>query len=82
MPLIRSSLIEELKYSFSPDNASTAADNYKIGMNAAITNGPFAQLIGKIDEIDSNQRIWILLDILGNQTRVSVNQHDLKVYNQ
>ena len=47
-------------------------------MNAEITNGPFAQLIGKIDEINADQRIWILLDVLGTQTRVSVNKLELK----
>ena len=46
-------------------------------MNAEITNGPFAQLIGKIEEIDADQRIWILLDILGTQTRVSINKLNL-----
>ena len=82
IPLIRCKLIEELKYRFSLDNAQNVADPYKIGMNAEIANGPFAQLIGKIDKIDTDQRIWILLDILGNQTRVSINQNHLKVDNQ
>ena len=47
-------------------------------MSAEIINGPFAQLIGKIDEINANQRIWILLDVLGTQTRVSINKRNLK----
>jgi len=37
-------------------------------------NGPFAELSGKIDAIDSDKRIWILLDILGTQTRVSIDK--------
>ena len=49
-------------------------------MNAEITNGPFAQLIGKIEEIDADQRIWILLDILGTQTRVSINKLNLTIH--
>ena len=47
-------------------------------MNAEITNGPFAQLIGKIDQINADQRIWILLDLLGTQTRVLVNKLNLE----
>ena len=77
IPLIHCELIEALKYRFSLNNTPKAADTFEIGMNAGITNGPFAQLIGKIEEIDANQRIWILLDILGTQTRVSVNKLNL-----
>ena len=77
IPLICCELIEELKYRFSLNNTPKAADPFEIGMNAEITNGPFAQLIGKIEEIDADQRIWILLDILGTQTRVSINKLNL-----
>ena len=77
IPLIRCEIIEELKHRFSLDNAQKVVDPYKIGMDAEITNGPFAQLIGKIDKIDADERIWILLDILGDQTRVSINKLNL-----
>ena len=77
IPLIRCELIKELKHCFSFNNDPKTADQFKIGMNAEITNGPFAQLIGKIEKIDAYQRIWILLDILGTQTRVSINKLNL-----
>ena len=77
IPLIHYELIKELQHRFSLNNAQKLVDPYKIGVNAEITNGPFAQLIGKIEEIDADQRIWILLDILGTQTRVSINKLNL-----
>ncbi len=77
IPLIRSELIEELKHRFSIVNVSKPAYMFTVGMNAEITNGPFAQLIGEIDEIDADQRIWILLDMLGTQARVSINKLNL-----
>ena len=79
IPLIHSELIEELKHRFSTDNVTKATDPFEVGMNAEITNGPFAQLIGKIEEIDAEQRIWILLDILGTQARVSINRLSLNI---
>ena len=79
IPFICSKLIEQLRYRFSLNNAPKAADPFEIGMNAEITNGPFAELIGKIQEIDADQRIWILLDILGTQTRVSINRSSLNM---
>ena len=77
IPLIHYKLIEELKHRFSLNNDPKAADPFEVGINAEITSGPFAQLIGEIDEIDADQRIWILLDILGTQTRVSINKVNL-----
>ncbi|MDB4229090.1 hypothetical protein N9805_00225 [Paracoccaceae bacterium] len=77
IPLIRCELIEALKHRFSLNNTPKAVDSFEIGMNAEITNGPFAQLIGKIDETDSDQRLWILLDFLGTQTRVSISKLNL-----
>ena len=79
IPLIHCELIKELQHRFSLNSSPKAVDPFEIGMNAEITNGPFAQLIGKIDEIDADQRIWILLDILGNQTRVSINRLSLNI---
>jgi transcriptional antiterminator RfaH len=79
IPHIRSELIEELKHQFSPNNTPKVVNSFEVGMNAEIKNGPFAQLIGKIDEIDADQRIWILLDILGTQTRVSINRLSLNI---
>lgn len=77
IPLIHCELIEALKYRFSLNNSSKADDPFEKGMNAEITNGPFAQLVGKIEEIDADQRVWILLDILGTQTRVSISKLNL-----
>ena len=77
IPLIHCEIIEALKHRFSVNNTPKAAEPFEVGMNAEITNGPFAELIGKIEEIDADQRIWILLDILGTQTRVSINKLNL-----
>lgn len=82
IPLIRYELIKELKCNFSLNNDPKTTDQFEIGMSAKITNGPFAQLIGKIEEIGADQRIWILLDVLGTQTRVSISELNLKINNQ
>ena len=77
IPLIRCELIKELKNNFSLNNDPKTMDQLQIGMHAEITKGPFAQIIGEIEEIDTDQRIWILLDILGTQTRVSIDRLNL-----
>jgi transcriptional antiterminator RfaH len=44
-----------------------------------VTNGPFADFIGTVEQIASNQRIWVLLDILGKNTRVAIRSADLRL---
>ena len=77
IPLMHCELIEALKCRFSLNKTPKAVDPFEKGMNAEITNGPFAQLIGKIEKIDADQRIWVLLDVLGTQTRVSIDKLNL-----
>ena len=77
IPVLHNELIQELKNRFAITSTSEVFNEFEVGMSAEITNGPFAQLNGKIDEIEANQRIWILLDILGNQTRVSLKNFNL-----
>jgi len=76
VPIIRNELIEELKHRFASNQDSEEIHPVRIGMEAKITNGPFNQFIGKIDQIDNNKRTWILLDFLGTQRRVSINNLD------
>jgi transcriptional antiterminator RfaH len=44
-----------------------------------VANGPFAEFIGSVEHAGSNQRIWILLDILGKNTRVAIRSDDLSL---
>ncbi|WRH76562.1 MAG: transcriptional activator RfaH [Sphingobium sp.] len=44
-----------------------------------VTNGPFAEFIGTVEHSGSNERIWILLDILGKNTRVAIRSEDLSL---
>lgn len=44
-----------------------------------VTNGPFANFIGTVEQIAPDQRIWVLLDILGKNTRVAIRSADLRL---
>jgi transcriptional antiterminator RfaH len=44
-----------------------------------VTNGPFVEFIGTVEHAGSNERIWILLDILGKNTRVAIKSEDLSL---
>jgi len=80
VPFISTDLIKNIKSRFALEDNLSQFEKLEPGMSVEITNGPFTQLTGKIDKIDNDQRIWILLEFLGSQTRVSVNQLNLMKY--
>ena len=50
------------------------ADVLQPGDEIKITNGPFTNFVGKVQSLGPQQRVWVLLDLLGNSTRVAVKQ--------
>lgn len=43
-----------------------------------LTSGPFADFVTRVEAIAPDQRVWVLLDILGRATRVAVAQGELR----
>jgi len=41
--------------------------------------GPFANFIATVDSIDPEQRIWVLMDFMGQQARMQVTVDQLQV---
>ena len=42
-----------------------------------LLTGPFANYIAKVETIDANQRIWVLMELMGRVTRISVDPNQL-----
>lgn len=55
-----------------PDADLAEGDAVRVGA------GPFMDLAGEIESVEPNARIWILLDVLGRTTRVSLSSHDVR----
>ncbi|WP_238381119.1 transcription termination/antitermination protein NusG [Alkalilacustris brevis] len=49
------------------------------GDQVALTKGPFAGFVARIEAIAPDRRIWVLLDFLGRQTRVAAGAEQLRV---
>ena len=41
--------------------------------------GPFANFIATVDSIDPEQRIWVLVDFMGQKTRMQVTADQLQI---
>ena len=49
------------------------------GYSVEMLTGPFANFIATVDTIDPEQRIWVLLDFMGQKTRMQVTADQLQI---
>lgn len=43
-----------------------------------VTAGPFADFVGQIEKIAPDRRVWVLLELMGGQTRVAIRSGQLR----
>ena len=53
----------------------------KRGDPVEIQSGALANFVATVENIDSNRRIWVLMDIMGQITRVQVASEQIKLLN-
>lgn len=51
----------------------------KPGDQVRLTTGPFADFVGTIEAIAPERRVWVLMEIMGAQTRVAVTVDHLRM---
>jgi len=47
------------------------------GDNVEIVHGPLSEFVGRVEKIDPQQRVWILLEIMGQTSRVRLDPDHL-----
>ena len=50
----------------------------KPGDQVRMTSGPFADFVAAIETIAPDRRVWVLMEIMGGQTRVAVDAQHLR----
>ena len=50
----------------------------KPGDQVTLTNGPFANFVAEVEKITTARRVWVLMEIMGAQTRVAVGPEQLR----
>jgi transcriptional antiterminator RfaH len=48
------------------------------GDQVRVASGPFADFAAEIETIDPDRRVWVLMELMGRQTRVAVEPRHLK----
>lgn len=71
-------LIAELRRRCDATGLLMPPEAWTEGQAVRVGAGPFADLLGRIVAVEPDRRIWVLLDILGGETRVSIDQDHLR----
>jgi transcriptional antiterminator RfaH len=48
------------------------------GDAVTFTKGPFTDFVGEVEKIDTDRRVWVLMDLMGGQTRVKAEEAQLR----
>ena len=47
------------------------------GDQVKVLNGPFANFIATVESYETEQRVWVLMDLMGRKTKIQVKQGNL-----
>lgn len=50
----------------------------KPGDHVTLTKGPFTNFVAEVDKIATDRRVWVLMEIMGGQSRVAVEAGQLR----
>ena len=70
-------IIEGLRARCGDEDVIKSLNDIAPGDRVKIERGPFAEFICTVDDIQDNQRAWVLIDLLQRQTRSAVSLNDL-----
>ena len=74
-------IIEGLQHRCDEHSVFKRLHDIAEGDLAKIERGPFAEFISTIDQIEDDQRAWVLIDLLQQQTRVEVRLDNVSKIN-
>jgi len=72
-------LISSLMLRCDPEGQLLPPPMLAAGAEVKVKRGPFAEFVGTVENLAPEQRVWVLLDIMGRATRVAVKAGDLQV---
>lgn len=71
-------LVESLRARCNPDGLVVPLEDIVEGQEVRLTKGPFAEFIARVETIDPDRRVWLLIELMGQSTRVSVPHEDVR----
>jgi len=75
---VPTALVDALRARCDGSGLLQAPSSVVPGDEVKITAGPFADFVATVDQIDPDRRVWLLIDLMGQKTRVSVAEDGLR----
>lgn len=75
---VPSGLIAALRARCDGGGCIMPALHLQSGDKVTVTQGPFAETVAEIEKIDPDRRVWVLMDLMGRQTRTAIRQDQLR----
>lgn len=70
-------LVETLRLRCGPGDVVDWTDSLRPGQEVALRNGPFADLLARIECLAPDERAVVLVDLMGRKVRTTVDRRDL-----
>ena len=74
-------IIEGLQQRCDERGVFRSLNEFELGDRVKIERGPFAEFICNVEQINDDQRAWVLIDILQQQVRSDVSLEDVSKIN-
>ena len=75
---VPSELISELMQRCDENGFLRPPAQLSAGDQVVLTSGPFAKLVATVESLTPDKRVWVLLDLLGSQTKVLASREYLR----
>ena len=76
---IPSTFIDSLMMRYDLSGKLLPMQKLKKGDQVKILKGPFANFIATVETYETDQRIWILIDLMGRKTKTQASVEDLQL---
>ena len=71
-------LVSQLQQRCDPDGKLIPAQALKPGDQVTLAKGPFVNFVARIEHLAPDRRVWVLLELMGQQTRVAVRSDQIR----
>ena len=75
-------VIDSLKARYGLSGKLLPIEKFKKGDQVKILDGPFANFIATVEKYEADQRIWILIDLMGRMTKIQTPSDKIKLFTQ
>lgn len=76
--VVPTALVESLMARCDGENRLVPPEELAPGTEVRITTGPFSDFVATVEAIAPDRRIWVMMDVMGRETRVLTNPTALK----